>query len=98
MRQLREMAAAFKAIAPINIKIHSHTNIQTFKGVAQEEDGKHNQILSEERADAIADTLARLGIDRDDIKIFGHGYNQPLTYELTKAALAKNKRVEIEVE
>jgi outer membrane protein OmpA-like peptidoglycan-associated protein len=97
-RQLREMAAAFKKIAPLNIKIHAHTNIQTFKGVEQEESGKRNQILSEERAEAIANTLAQLGVNIDDIKTFGHGYNQPLTYELTKAALAKNKRIEIKVE
>ncbi|EDN66627.1 conserved hypothetical protein [Beggiatoa sp. PS] len=96
--QLKEMAAAFKTIAPLKIKIHSHTNIQTFKGIEQEESSKRNQILSEERADTIADTLARLGIDRDYIKTFGHGYSQPLTYELTKAALAKNKRIEIKVE
>ncbi len=97
-RQLKELAAALRKIEPAVIKIHAHTDIQSFKNVSLEQSDKLNFELSQKRADTVATKLARQGVPMTSMETHGHGYHKPLTYGTTPTALAKNRRVEIEVE
>jgi chemotaxis protein MotB len=96
--QLKEITAALQEIEPVLIRIHGHTDIQPLQDQNQEENYKYNQELSEKRAAKIAEVLTQFGIDITYIKTFGHGYSKPITYGVTPTALAKNRRIEIEVE
>jgi outer membrane protein OmpA-like peptidoglycan-associated protein len=55
----------------------------------------HNQILSEERANAVALYLSTKKIDPDRIKVAGYGETQPLFANTTEAGRIQNRRVEL---
>lgn len=96
-RQLEEIAAALRQIKPSLIKIHGHTDMQRFSGKSQKESDLLNCKLSEKRAETIAQSLAQLGIPRTNMEIKGFGHSKPAA-GYSKWELAKNRRVEIEVE
>jgi len=54
-----------------------------------------NQKLSESRANAVRDFLIENGIDADRLTAEGHGEENPIATNKTKAGRAKNRRVEI---
>lgn len=58
-------------------------------------DDAYNQRLSERRAKAVRDYLVGAGIPAAIIQVKGFGKRQPLVKGTTKAARAKNRRVEI---
>jgi len=66
-----------------NIVVEGHSD---YTGIAPD-----NQVLSEKRANAVADYLVQLGMDRSRIKVYGLGESLPSTTEKLKAAL--NRRV-----
>lgn len=96
-KQLQELAKALRQIEPALIKIHVHTDIQSIQNINIEQSENLNLELSQKRADTIADALARLGVPIISIETYGHGFHKPLVYGLTPAALATNRRIEIEV-
>jgi len=57
----------------------------------------HNMALSKRRADAVAKVLVDEGIPADAIQTVGVGPDQPVDTGKTKAAQARNRRVEIDV-
>jgi outer membrane protein OmpA-like peptidoglycan-associated protein len=95
--QLAEIAAALRQLKPYVIKIHGHTDIQRFAGKNKTESDWLNQQLSEDRAAAVADALSQRGVLSTRIVTKGYGYSQPAP-GFSKRDLAKNRRVEIEVD
>lgn len=62
--------------------------------------GSHekNMILSQQRADAIAEALvAEFGIDRQRVKAVGYGFTRPVDPSLSEVAHQRNRRVIAEV-
>lgn len=55
----------------------------------------HNQQLSEQRANAVADKLMDAGVGFERIETIGAGENQPVASNLTEDGKAQNRRVEI---
>lgn len=55
----------------------------------------YNMKLSIRRAQAVADYLARVGVDRNNMTIEGRGETNPVADNGTEAGRAKNRRVEI---
>ncbi|QXQ05801.1 OmpA family protein [Sphingosinicellaceae bacterium] len=56
-----------------------------------------NQALSDQRAAAVADNLARLGVNRARIATKGYGKAQPIASNADEAGRARNRRVEIHI-
>lgn len=95
--QLAQIAAALRQLNPFVIKIHGHTDIQRFAGKGKIESDRLNQQLSEDRAASVAHALSQHGVPRTRMVTKGYGYSQP-AQGFTKKDLAKNRRVEIEVD
>ncbi|MDR5866558.1 OmpA family protein [Halomonas koreensis] len=58
-------------------------------------DAAYNQRLSERRAQAVGDYLARTGVASNRLYMSGYGENQPVASNQTEAGRAQNRRVEI---
>ncbi|WP_127113565.1 OmpA family protein [Shimia sediminis] len=56
---------------------------------------EHNQRLSENRANAVADKLMDAGVAFERIETLGRGEDQPVASNLTEDGKAQNRRVEI---
>jgi outer membrane protein OmpA-like peptidoglycan-associated protein len=73
-------------------------NVLTVKGFTDSTGtDKVNQPLSEKRAQAVADQLVVSGVPLATVKAMGLGSADPVDAGTTKAALSKNRRVEIEI-
>ena len=57
-----------------------------------------NQRLSEQRANAVANTLVEQGVDAQRITAQGKGERQPVASNMTAEGRAQNRRVDIELE
>jgi len=55
----------------------------------------YNLRLSQSRAQAVVDTLAKLGIDASRLNAKGYGQEKPLVPNSTEANRAKNRRVQV---
>ncbi len=55
----------------------------------------YNQALSERRAQAVRDYLAKAGLPAQILTVQGHGKSLPLVRGTSEAARAKNRRVEL---
>jgi len=55
----------------------------------------YNQRLSQNRAQAVVDTLVRLGVEPNRLTAKGYGPDKPLVPNVTEANRAKNRRVQI---
>lgn len=89
---LDKVAAVLKEFPNQPIGVEGHTDNQPIKvsGWAS------NKALSIARAQAVADYLSqRHGIRRDQITTVGHGEEQPIADNDTKAGRQQNRRVEI---
>ena len=58
---------------------------------------KSNQLLSERRANAVADYLIANGINSDRLTAKGFGVENPIDSNKTAAGRANNRRVEIKL-
>lgn len=97
-QQLDEIAAALRqAHSSQIIKIHGHADVQPFSHISVDESDRRNWQLSQDRADVIATALAQRGVPEEHMKTYAHSYKQPLVRGMSPSALAKNRRVEIEV-
>ena len=56
---------------------------------------EHNQRLSEQRANAVADKLMDAGVAFERIETIGRGEDQPVASNLNEEGKAQNRRVEI---
>lgn len=57
----------------------------------------YNKKLSERRAQAVRDYLAKAGVPAEVLSVTGHGKSLPLVQSATDAARAKNRRVELAI-
>lgn len=86
-RDLRSVASNLLAYPDSTIQILGHTD--------NEGDATYNQVLSERRANAVADVLMAEGVPFRRIETIGRGEDQPVASNLTAEGRAQNRRVEI---
>ncbi len=79
------------------INIMGHADTQAWMGYSRKESKRLNDKLSWNRAKAVKKGLARRGISMKRMKTHGYGASKPWLSDRTAAALAQNRRVEIEV-
>jgi len=74
---------------------HPGTNI-TLEGHADERGTReYNLALGEKRAEAVAELMSALGVDRNRIVTTSYGEEKPLELGHNEAAWSKNRRVEL---
>lgn len=72
------------------VKIEGHTDSQG--------DAKHNQALSERRANAVKTVLVARGVKESQIIVTGYGESKPVAENSTADGRAKNRRVELHID
>ena len=87
--ELDEVAQMMKENSRMVIQLEGHTDNQG--------NSKANMKLSEDRVEAVKKYLVSKGIAKDRIKTKAFGGSQPLSNEMTQAARAFNRRVEMRV-
>ncbi len=87
MRIVQQAAEAYKSGAPVQLQVTGYTDASGSVG--------YNQRLSERRAKAVADALARLGVPRNDIMVSGRGKNDQRVPTADGVREPQNRRVEI---
>ena len=87
MRIIEQAAAAYRAGAPVQIQVTGYTDRSGSPG--------YNQRLSERRANAVADALARLGVPRNEMAVSGRGENDNRVPTADGVREPQNRRVEI---
>ena len=86
---LDEVVALMKEDASLKLQVDGYTDAQG--------DEAKNQVLSENRANAVKEYLLQKGIDAGRINTFGHGEENPIADNNTAAGRAKNRRTELKV-
>ncbi|WP_050930758.1 OmpA family protein [Aestuariivita boseongensis] len=86
-RDLRAVASNLQAYPNSTIQIIGHTD--------NTGDAGYNQLLSERRANAVADVLLDAGVPFSRIRTLGRGESQPVASNLSPEGRAQNRRVEI---
>ncbi len=86
---LNEVADFFKANPQITFEIGGHTD--------DEGADDYNLMLSEGRAKAVVEYLIKQGINPSQLRAKGYGETKPIDPGITKAAKARNRRVEFVV-
>lgn len=86
-KSLNAIVHLLKAQPKMIAKIAGHTDIY---GTL-----RYNQLLSEKRAQHIANYLAAHGIAKNRLQTVGYGINEPIASNKKREGRAKNRRVEI---
>jgi OOP family OmpA-OmpF porin len=86
---LNRVAEFFKLNPQIKFEIGGHTD--------DEGADDYNLMLSEGRAKAVVDYLIKQGIKPEQLEAKGYGESKPIDPGITKAAKARNRRVEFVV-
>jgi OOP family OmpA-OmpF porin len=58
---------------------------------------EYNQMLSERRAQSVADYLISKGLDADRFTVKGYGESEPIADNTTREGRARNRRVEMRI-
>lgn len=85
--KLTQLAQTLLNNADYKVLIESHTDS---KGVPED-----LQVLTNERAQAIVDKLASLGVDQSRLEPKGYGSTVPVAINTTRSNRAKNRRVQL---
>ncbi|WP_448517894.1 OmpA family protein [Rhodoflexus sp.] len=88
-QNLKIMSETFKKYADTNILITGHTD-----NIGSDE---VNNRISRQRAEAVADYLVSLGIDRSRLMTRGLGKTEPIADNSTPAGRQENRRVEMAI-
>lgn len=89
---IENIATLMKAYPNMSIELRGHTdNTNTTK------DPDYNKKLSQRRADAVKDAIAKLGISTSRIKATGYGESIPIAENNSDEGRAKNRRTEIAI-
>jgi len=101
--QLTEIASALKHSDVNSVIVHGHTDRRGFAKLSELQSAEFNVTISKQRAEAVANKLIRLGMDKNRFKIVAHGSKQPLinsliNHENSVEYFEKSRRVEIEVQ
>ena len=86
-KPLNEVAKIMAADESLKLSIDGHTD-NTGKA-------DKNQVLSQNRADAVLNYLKSKGVDASRMTATGHGQDEPVADNKTAAGRAKNRRVEM---
>ncbi|HKE12970.1 MAG TPA: OmpA family protein [Myxococcota bacterium] len=87
---LDEAAAILKRNPDVRVNVDGYTDSIGTK--------EYNQKLSERRAGAVADYLAKQGVNRSNLTPRGFGMDNPVASNKTKEGRAMNRRVELLVQ
>ncbi|TFH90749.1 OmpA family protein [Vibrio ouci] len=87
--QLSELVQFMEQYPQATVEVTGYTDSS---GAAE-----YNQMLSEKRAQAVADELESQGIEASRITVSGEGENNPIASNDTREGRAQNRRVEITV-
>ena len=87
---LDEAAAILKRNPDVHVNVDGYTDSIGTK--------EYNQKLSERRAGAVADYLAKQGVNRSNLTPRGFGMDNPVASNKTKEGRAMNRRVELLVQ
>lgn len=89
-RTIEEIEEVIRTVSDRPISVEGHTDsIGTVH---------YNKQLSERRARAVADKLARSGVSRARMNVIGYGEGSPIATNNTDQGRARNRRVEIIIE
>lgn len=80
------VAAILTQSPGLRIEVHGHTD--------SDGDDVRNEVLSQERADAVITALAQRGIDTSRVTGVGFGESKPLEPNITAEGRAVNRRIE----
>jgi outer membrane protein OmpA-like peptidoglycan-associated protein len=86
---LKNLAEVANECPAFSIEIEGHTDA--------EGTDERNQRLSDRRARAVADFLARNGVDSKRLTTIGYGATRPIADNSTAEGRAKNRRIEFNV-
>jgi outer membrane protein OmpA-like peptidoglycan-associated protein len=86
-KKLKETVRILDSYEYKSLSIEGHTD-----DVGTDE---YNLNLSRRRAEAVAEYLVKLGVDKNKISVIGHGESKPVATNETKSGRALNRRVEI---
>jgi OOP family OmpA-OmpF porin len=84
---VQQAAAAYRSGAPVQLQVTGYTDASGSAG--------YNQRLSERRANAVAQALARLGVPRNEMMVSGRGKNDQRVPTADGVREPQNRRVEI---
>jgi OmpA-OmpF porin, OOP family len=88
-RTVDSLLAVLKSYPSVQVSLEGHTD------ATGEADA--NKALSEQRADAVKQTLVAGGIAADRVKVEGFGQERPVADNTTDAGRARNRRLELVV-
>ncbi len=93
------LEGAFRTLITLAVTMNEHPNYKAEINGYTDSIGKAeaNLILSQRRAQAVADFLVRQGIDRSRLEIIAHGESDPVASNKTATGRAQNRRVEIKL-
>ena len=86
---LKDLVEIANECPAFSIQIEGHTDA--------EGTNERNQKLSDRRAQAVADFLARNGVDAKRLTTVGYGATRPVAENATEEGRAKNRRIEFTV-
>ena len=89
INQLENIYVMMRKNKHMYMEIHGHTDAQGAMA--------YNQVLSENRANAVIDFIVRKGIDQNRFEIKALGSSQPVASNETEEGRAKNRRVEFRI-
>jgi OOP family OmpA-OmpF porin len=81
------VAAGLKDHPDVRVEVAGHTDSSG--------SDKHNQALSQWRAESVRDYLVRMGVPATQIQARGYGESQPVAENTTAPGKARNRRVEL---
>lgn len=87
---LQSLATALIATPGVPVEIEGHTDNTGDAGT--------NQLLSEDRAEAVVERLVALGVDESRLTFVGVGPNDPIADNDTDEGKAANRRIEFQLE
>jgi outer membrane protein OmpA-like peptidoglycan-associated protein len=87
--ELDKLAEILKKYPNAKVKLSGHTD--------NTGSSARNDVLSQERADAVKTYLSERGVKSGQITATGYGSKQPVAENTTAEGRAKNRRVEIDV-
>jgi outer membrane protein OmpA-like peptidoglycan-associated protein len=88
--ELNKMADVLAKYSDDRVKIEGHTDAVG--------DAKHNQALSERRAQAVKTVLVSRGVQEKQIEVYGFGETKPVADNGSADGRAKNRRVELHID
>jgi len=93
------LPGAYRSLVTLVLTLKEHPNYKAVVNGYTDSIGKteSNLILSQKRAQSVADYLVSQGINRNRLEIVAHGEADPIASNSTPAGRAQNRRVDIKI-